>query len=155
MGIDEMDQQVPEDEQVGIGHHGIEGVLHQRPQPAPEQPLHLGHDEKRNKDGSEHHGDRGGDVAEGDHGKHGGLRRQDAEHRDRVVDDRKNIDGEREPRRFHPPVEPTQATPDLLHHRVIQLIGEVEALVDDLHRHAHADIGGKGEGGDEFGQAKR
>ncbi len=53
----------------------------------------------------------------------------------------KDIEREREPGRFHAPVQAGEPVPHVLYQRVVQLIGQVEALVNDEVIEADADAG--------------
>src|ERR1700681_2130216 len=68
-GVEKVDEEGPEHEDEGLGNDLVEGVLEEGPQPAPEQPLELGHQEKGNEDWPDEHGDAGRDEAERDDGE--------------------------------------------------------------------------------------
>src|SRR5271170_636253 len=53
--------QVSDDIHDGSGDHLVEGILDEAAEPAPEEPLHLGNDKKRNENGSYQHANGGGD----------------------------------------------------------------------------------------------
>src|ERR1700730_3920858 len=131
MRIDKVDEQVAKDEQIGVGNHWVEGVLHEGFEPAPEQPFHLRNDVKRDENRAEEDSDGGGDVAEGHHGKDGGLCGDQGKDHDHVADDFHHVDDDREGGHFHLEVKAVEPVPDLLHERMVELIGEIESLVDD------------------------
>src|SRR5438094_860451 len=66
MRVHQVDEHAAEDKQISVGNDWVEGILKERFEPSPEQPFHLWNDEKRNENGSQKHGDRGGDEAECD-----------------------------------------------------------------------------------------
>ena len=73
-GVQEIDQEAAEHENKGLRDDLVEGVLQETPEPAPENPFELGHDEEGNKDRAEKNTDGGGDEAVGDHHDGHGLR---------------------------------------------------------------------------------
>ena len=98
MGVNEVDEKLAENKDVGVSNDGIERVLQERLKPAPEEPFHLGHDEKRNENGAEQDSNSHRDVTESNHDKGCDLGSRESQDRDHIAEDFEGIDRDRKSR---------------------------------------------------------
>ncbi len=137
MRVHEMDQQVAEHKQIGIGDDLVEGVLQKRLEPSPEQPFHLRDDKKRNKDRPQQDADTCCDVAERNNKEDGGFGQQNGNDKHGKVDDLDDAEGQN--RHLQREVDCVEPLPDFVGHRVVQAIRQREPLVGDQMVEADAD----------------
>src|SRR5260370_15767262 len=131
MRIHKVDQEIPKHKQVGVGDDRIESILHEGFEPSPEKPFHSRHNEKGNKDWAQEDGDGRGYVPKRDPAEDRRLSNQEAQNRDGITKDLKNVERKSQPRRFHAPVEAGEPVPDFLDQRMVQLVRKSQPLIDD------------------------
>src|SRR5215467_16399329 len=131
MCIHKVNQKLAKYEDVGICHHGIEGILQERLQPTPKQPLELGHNEERDKNGPEHNGDRRSYVSKCNNHKDCNLSCLQGNNRNLVPQHFEDIDRQGKARLFGFVIDRVQPCSHLRHDAVIQLVCKVCALIND------------------------